>query len=1046
MNEEIKEWRDGLANARSTTMQKEIITSVIKAMSSGRDVSPLFPDVLKLMQTKDLKLKKLIYVFLTSNAMVKKEQALLCVNALEMDANDTESPVIRATAVRTMGSVATKDTCEYYVGALAKAIKDTDPFVRKCAATCIAKLFKVNREPVIDSNLVVVLKNLLSDGNQAVVASAAGAIISIVNSLPQNEVVQILNCESDSVVFNQQEVSQLLTVLSQATEWAALSILQAISKYGAIPVVEEAPISVQRLQPFLRHQNPTVSLNAINVMIRYCKANILPEDDIVKIQQDCVSAVISLISQNTAPAIQWITLRSLRLIAKAFIGNNPFEQIQKHFRLLFVRFNDELYVKLEKIEALALFCSKETANDVVKELKDYCEDVAPEFVRASIAAIGLIACRIPEAADQCVKTYMDMLNGEEATEGQAKSNFRLPSYAAQELMVSIQNIFRTYPDRYEGVIGSLCEAIQSYDNPNAKASLIWILGEYSTRIEGVEEIIIDLLNIDMESQTIGSFLEDPVVIQQAVVTAAAKIYLANPNETTQMLFNMIISKASTQCLSPDVRMRANYFMRLIQMDTSLQLARSVVFVQKPAPVYGDGLSLKLSEQLSSQLGSVPATLREIVFQKKQSDEQDTDELVKQFGGFEYEQIVTEIAAVEPQQVAQPQVQFVPAGQGQQQVVQQEVDKEDIFADFLGPTKPIQAPAPVNFQPTFEAAGPALTKPGQMNVIHNQISNQPPKQADIFDDMFDDQPKHTNTSTATNPSSNAPQISQVSNSYNQTNPFDPNFVFATSAECPIRMKDPNQSIKVKVSFTRLNNQPTMLILVKNDAQFPFQNAQIAFAPNVFGLTPVNKILPMIPAMGMMNQGQWYSVQCRISQELCGFPAQKLGQMDPQLQATLNLLNFTIGMPNQQPMQYQTKIPVNSVWSEASQYHSQDRQLIDAYQAINMFKQMWPNYVEFQSQVQVQFAKLGVNNMKEAITQVTQQLFKNNLNHIETRDSYSTYIISQQINVSQCRNMNGLVQVNYTALQGAIGLTIQVRVPGDLAVTASYIASAIQNAFQ
>ena len=79
---------------------------------------------------------------------------------------------------------------------------------------------------------------------------------------------------------------------------------------------------------------------------------------------------------------------------------------------------------------MALFCSKETANDVVKELKDYCEDVAPEFVRASIAAIGYIACRIPEAADQCVKTYMDMLNGEEAVEGQAKSNFRLPSYAA----------------------------------------------------------------------------------------------------------------------------------------------------------------------------------------------------------------------------------------------------------------------------------------------------------------------------------------------------------------------------------------------------------------------------------------------------------------------------------------------------------------------------------------------------------------------------------------------------------------------------------------
>lgn len=78
----------------------------------------------------------------------------------------------------------------------------------------------------------------------------------------------------------------------------------------------------------------------------------------------------------------------------------------------------------------------------------------------------------------------------------------------------------------------MCEAILSYDNPKAKASLIWILGEYATRIESVAEIIVDLLNIDPESESIGQFLEDPVVIQQAVITAIAKIYLANPNGQT----------------------------------------------------------------------------------------------------------------------------------------------------------------------------------------------------------------------------------------------------------------------------------------------------------------------------------------------------------------------------------------------------------------------------------------------------------------------------------------------------------------------------------
>lgn len=60
--------------------------------------------------------------------------------------------------------------------------------------------------------------------------------------------------------------------------------------------------------------------------------------------------------------------------------------------------------------------------------------------------------------------------------------------------------------------------------------------------------------------------------------------------------------------------------------------------------------------------------------------------------------------------------------------------------------------------------------------------------------------------------------------------------------------------------------------------------------------------MIPAMGLMNSGQWFAIQCHVTGDLCGFPAAKLAVMDPQLQASLNLVNFTIGMPNQQPMQY------------------------------------------------------------------------------------------------------------------------------------------------
>lgn len=183
------------------------------------------------------------------------------------------------------------------------------------------------------------------------------------------------------------------------------------------------------------------------------------------------------------------------------------------------------------------------------------------FVRAAIRVIGQIACKIPEAVDFCVQQFMILLTG--VNEKGEKQNFALPSYAAQELMIAIQDIFRSYPDRYEKVIGALCESISSYDDPQAKASLIWILGEYCTRIEGTEEILMDLCDIDMESGSLGTFAEDPVIIQLNLITAVAKIYISSKTQVTQALFNGVMNKAASSVLSPDVRARAAFFLRLV---------------------------------------------------------------------------------------------------------------------------------------------------------------------------------------------------------------------------------------------------------------------------------------------------------------------------------------------------------------------------------------------------------------------------------------------------------------------------------------------------
>jgi len=52
-----------------------------------------------------------------------------------------------------------------------------------------------------------------------------------------------------------------------------------------------------------------------------------------------------------------------------------------------------------------------------------------------------------------------------------------------------QDIFRKYPSTYEGVIPTLCANLEELDEPEAKASLIWIIGEYAEKIDNAVELL-----------------------------------------------------------------------------------------------------------------------------------------------------------------------------------------------------------------------------------------------------------------------------------------------------------------------------------------------------------------------------------------------------------------------------------------------------------------------------------------------------------------------------------------------------------------------------
>ena len=78
------------------------------------------------------------------------------------------NPLIRALAVRTMGCIRVDKITEYLCEPLRKCLKDEDPYVRKTAAVCVAKLYDINAGMVEDQGFLDQLKDLLSDSNPMV--------------------------------------------------------------------------------------------------------------------------------------------------------------------------------------------------------------------------------------------------------------------------------------------------------------------------------------------------------------------------------------------------------------------------------------------------------------------------------------------------------------------------------------------------------------------------------------------------------------------------------------------------------------------------------------------------------------------------------------------------------------------------------------------------------------------------------------------------------------------------------------------------------------
>lgn len=149
--------------------------------------------------------------------------------------------------------------------------------------------------------------------------------------------------------------------------------------------------------------------------------------------------------------------------------------LNKELRVFFCKYNDPPYVKFQKLEIMVRIANDRNVDQLLAELREYALEVDMDFVRRAVKAIGQVAIKIESASEKCVNTLLDLI----ATK---------VNYVVQEAIVVIKDIFRKYPG-YEGIIPTLCKCIDELDEPNARASLIWIVGEYAEKISNAGDIL-----------------------------------------------------------------------------------------------------------------------------------------------------------------------------------------------------------------------------------------------------------------------------------------------------------------------------------------------------------------------------------------------------------------------------------------------------------------------------------------------------------------------------------------------------------------------------
>lgn len=555
------------ANRNLTSKDAKIridgLRQIINLFGQGENCSIISPQVC-LFQAED-SVTNHRFVNIISDAYFKENQNLSQTIVSNLLSDFERSSIqIKTLTIKQAGSIINNENAPELIPIIKAGAVSSDPYIRKASAMSILKAYQNAPSILYHYELVSVLKSLIDDPNPNVASNAICAFTEINNTLA-----------SPLFEITKETIDGLLNSIEDATEWSQIQILEFVSDFKADQ--SQAHNIIQKISTRLIQANSGISISAVRCCLNMC--NVINDPEFTKETFDRI--MISLVSLfNNGHGIQYSVLKSIFIILQKYR-----QLFDDEVCIFFCKYDDPLYIKLEKIDIILTLTTDKNIVKVLEELSNYAssqqDDI--EFVRKSIRAIGRLAIVFDKMSKNCV----DLL------ESLIMSRIQ---YVVQECIVVIVNIFRRYPDTYLNIISTICQCLSSnLDDHRAKAAMVWILGEYSTMITNAADLI-DALFLE-------SFLEEPNDVQLSILTAVVKFFICNPEEGIEMLRH-VLSLITNEVDNPDLKDRA--FMYLLILTECPEKATDVIIYPQPVMLNVDMqlIEPRLVEALVPLVGSL----------------------------------------------------------------------------------------------------------------------------------------------------------------------------------------------------------------------------------------------------------------------------------------------------------------------------------------------------------------------------------------------------------------------------------------------------------